>query len=160
VPLQRLAEKIVMLPHTRPEACGIAGNSGRPQRAADLHVLAAELSLEVDALLPTVDTRSSRLLKLVKATHLTPEGKRSRMRHSRRKTMFRKAVVARSPVAQMQQALKSKPTARCPRIFPGLLDEHFSEDEARRQLETPSNGPIRRAFRLRRGKRKLTLTET
>src|SRR5262250_970385 len=48
---------IVMLPHTRPG--GMAGlleiledHDGR----ADLHVLADELSLEVDALLPTVDT--------------------------------------------------------------------------------------------------------
>jgi len=73
---------MLMLPHTRPG--GMAGlleiledhNGRRPARAC------RRTELEVDALLPTVDTAVLLgLLKLVEGDAiLTPEGKRSRMR--------------------------------------------------------------------------------
>jgi len=160
-------KEIVMLPHTRPG--GMAGlleiledHNGR----ADLHVLAAELSLEVDALLPTVDTAVLLgLLKLVEGDAiLTPEGKAfAHADIQGRKTMFRKAVVANVPLLrQMQQALKSKTDRTLPaEFFQDLLDEHFSEDEARRQLETAIQwGRYAELFDYDAASGKLTLTET
>jgi NitT/TauT family transport system ATP-binding protein len=160
-------KEIVMLPHTRPG--GMAGlleiledHNGR----ADLHVLAAELSLEVDALLPTVDTAVLLgLLKLVEGDAiLTPEGKAfAHADIQGRKTMFRKAVLANVPLLrQMQQALKSKTDRTLPaEFFQDLLDEHFSEDEARRQLETAIQwGRYAELFDYDAASGKLTLTET
>jgi NitT/TauT family transport system ATP-binding protein len=158
---------VVMLPHTRPG--GMAGlleiledHNGR----ADLHVLAAELSLEVDALLPTVDTAV--LLGLLKLAEgdaiLTPEGKAfAHADIQERKAMFRRAVLANVPLLrQMQQALKSKTNRTLPaEFFQDLLDEHFSEDEARRQLETAIQwGRYAELFDYDAASGKLTLTET
>jgi NitT/TauT family transport system ATP-binding protein len=158
---------VVMLPHTRPG--GMAGlleiledHDGR----ADLHVLAAELSLEVDALLPTVDTAV--LLGLLKLAEgdaiLTTDGKAFAQGDIQgRKAMFRKAVLANIPLLrQMQQALKSKTNRTLPaEFFQDLLDEHFSEDEARRQLETAIQwGRYAELFDYDAASGKLTLTET
>ena len=158
---------VVMLPHTRPG--GMAGlleiledHNGR----ADLHVLAAELSLEVDALLPTVDTAV--LLGLLKLSEgdaiLTPEGKAfAHADIQERKAMFRKSVLANVPLLrQMQQVLKSKTNRTLPaEFFQDLLDEHFSEDEARRQLETAIQwGRYAELFDYDAASGKLTLTET
>ncbi len=160
-------KEIVMLPHTRPG--GMAGlleiledHDGR----ADLHVLAGELSLEVDALLPTVDTAV--LLGLLKLEEgdaiLTADGKLfSHADIQERKAIFRKAVLANVPLLrQMQQALKSKTNRTLPaEFFQDLLDEHFSEDEARRQLETAIQwGRYAELFDYDAASGKLTLTET
>jgi len=160
-------KEIVMLPHTRPG--GMAGlleiledHEGR----ADLHVLAAELSLEVDALLPTVDTAV--LLGLLKLEEgdaiLTEDGKEfAHADIQERKAIFRKAVLANIPLLrQMQQALKSKTNRTLPaEFFQDLLDEHFSEDEARRQLETAIQwGRYAELFDYDAASGKLTLTET
>jgi NitT/TauT family transport system ATP-binding protein len=160
-------KEIVMLPHTRPG--GMAGlleiledHEGR----ADLHVLAAELSLEVDALLPTVDTAV--LLGLLKLEEgdaiLTTEGKAfAHADIQERKAIFRKSVLANVPLLrQMQQALKSKTNRTLPaEFFQDLLDEHFSEDEARRQLETAIQwGRYAELFDYDAASGKLTLTET
>src|SRR5262252_7474284 len=110
---ERRGQGIVMLPHTRPG--GMAGlleiledHNGQ----ADLHVLADELSLEVDALLPTVDTAVLLgLLKLEEGdTILTSEGKAfAQADIQERKAIFRKAVLANIPLLrQMEQALKAK----------------------------------------------------
>src|SRR5246500_1415387 len=158
---------IVMLPHTRPG--GMAGlleiledHNGR----ADLHVLAAELSLEVDALLPTVDTAV--LLGLLKLEEgdaiVTNEGEAfAHADIQGRKAIFRKAVLANVPLLrQMQQALKSKANRTLPaEFFQDLLDEHFSEDEARRQLETAIQwGRYAELFDYDAASGKLTLPET
>jgi len=160
-------KEVVMLPHTRPG--GMAGlleiledHDGR----ADLHVLAGELSLEVDALLPTVDTAV--LLGLLKLEEgdaiLTIDGKAfSHADIQERKAIFRKAVLANVPLLrQMQQALKSKTNRTLPaEFFQDLLDEHFSEDEARRQLETAIQwGRYAELFDYDAASGKLTLTET
>jgi NitT/TauT family transport system ATP-binding protein len=160
-------KEIVMLPHTRPG--GMAGlleiledHEGR----ADLHVLAGELSLEVDALLPTVDTAV--LLGLLKLEEgdaiLTEDGKTfAHADIQGRKTIFRKSVLANIPLLrQMQQALKSKTNRSLPaEFFQDLLDEHFSEDEARRQLETAIQwGRYAELFDYDAASGKLTLTET
>jgi NitT/TauT family transport system ATP-binding protein len=134
--------KPIMLPHTRPG--GMAGLleilvdlGGR----IDLHRLADELSLEVDALLPTVDTAA--LLGLLRLEEgdaiITPEGQEfAHADIQSRKAIFRKAALANVPLLrQMEQSLKAKADRTLPdEFFRDLLDEHFSEDEARRQLET------------------------
>jgi len=155
-----------MLPHTRPG--GLAGlleilvdQGGR----ADLHVLADELSLEVDALLPTVDTAV--LLGMLKLDEgdalITEEGQAfAQADIQERKEIFRKAVRANVPLLrQMEQALKTKANRTLPAdFFQDLLDEHFSEEEARRQLETALQwGRYAELFDYDAASGKLTLTE-
>jgi len=157
----------VMLPHTRPG--GLAGlleiledQKGR----ADLHVLADELSLEVDALLPSVDT--AMLLGLLKLEEgdaiITPEGHAfAQGGIQERKAIFRKAVLTHVPLLrQMEQALKAKSNRTLSaEFFQDLLDEHFSEDESRRQLETAIQwGRYAEIFDFDAASGKLTLTET
>jgi NitT/TauT family transport system ATP-binding protein len=131
-----------MLPHTRPGGMAglleiVADQGGR----VDLHRLADDLSLEVDALLPTVDTAV--LLGMLRVEEgdaiITPEGQEfARADIQNRKHIFRKTALAHVPLLrQMEQSLKAKSDRTLPdEFFRDLLDEHFSEDEARRQLET------------------------
>ncbi len=158
--------RTLMLPHTRPG--GMAGlleilvdQTGR----ADLHALADELSLEVDALLPTVDTAV--LLGMLKVEEgdaiITPTGQS--FAHGdiqERKAIFRQAALANVPLLrQMEQSLKAKANRTLPaEFFQDLLDEHFSEDEARRQLETAIQwGRYAEIFDYDAASGKLTLTE-
>jgi NitT/TauT family transport system ATP-binding protein len=156
----------IMLPHTRPG--GLAGlleilkdQGGR----ADLHVLANELSLEVDALLPSVDTAV--LLGMLKLEEgdaiITPEGQAFAHGDIQdRKAIFRKAVLTHVPLLrQMEQSLKAKSDRKLPaEFFQDLLDEHFSEEEARRQLETAIQwGRYAEIFDFDAASGKLTLTE-
>jgi len=157
---------VIMLPHTRPG--GMAGlleilvdQGGR----ADLHRLAGELSLEVDALLPTVDTAI--LLGFLRVEEgdaiITPEGQVfAQADIQERKAIFRKAALANVPLLrQMEQALKAKSNRTLPdEFFRDLLDEHFSEDESRRQLETAIQwGRYSEIFDYDAATGKLTLTE-
>jgi len=133
---------VVMLPHTRPG--GMAGlleilvdQGGR----GDLHRLAEELSLDIEALLPTVDTAA--LLGLLRVEEgdviITPEGEAfAQADIQSRKAIFRKAAIANVPLLrQMEQALKAKANRTLSEeFFRDLLDEHFSEQESARQLET------------------------
>ena len=157
---------VIMLPHTRPG--GMAGlleilvdQGGR----ADLHRLAEELSLEVDALLPTVDTAV--LLGFLRVEEgdaiITPEGQSfAQADIQTRKAIFRKAALANVPLLrQMEQALKAKSNRTIQdEFFRDLLDEHFSEDESRRQLETAIQwGRYAEIFDYDAATGKLTLTE-
>jgi NitT/TauT family transport system ATP-binding protein len=137
--------KVIMLPHTRPG--GVAGlleiladQGGR----VDLHRLADELSLEVDAV-------------------ITPEGQTfAQADIQARKAIFRKAALANVPLLrQMEQALKAKSNRTLnDEFFRDLLDEHFSEDESRRQLETAIQwGRYAEIFDYDAATGKLTLTE-
>jgi NitT/TauT family transport system ATP-binding protein len=158
--------KAIMLPHTRPG--GLAGlleilsdQGGR----ADLHKLADELSLEVDALLPSVDTAV--LLGFLRVEEgvaiITPEGQAfAQADIQARKAIFRKAALANVPLLrQMEQALKAKADRTLSdEFFRDLLDEHFSEDESRRQLETAIQwGRYAEIFDYDAATGKLTLTE-
>jgi NitT/TauT family transport system ATP-binding protein len=160
-------KRVLMLPHTRPG--GITGlleilvdQGGR----ANLHALADELSLEVDALLPTVETLVLLgLLKLVEGDAIiTPDGDAfAKGDIQERKKIFRAAVLAHVPLLrQMEQALKAKANRTLPaEFFEDLLDEHFSEDESRRQLETAIHwGRYAELFDYDAASGKLTLTET
>jgi NitT/TauT family transport system ATP-binding protein len=156
----------IMLPHTRPG--GMAGlleilvdHGGR----VDLHHLADELSLEVDALLPTVDTAV--LLGFMRIEEgdaiITPRGEEfARANIQTRKTIFRKEVLAHVPlIRQMEQSLKAKADRTLPdEFFHDLIDEHFSEGESRRQLETAIQwGRYAEIFDYDAATGKLTLTE-
>jgi NitT/TauT family transport system ATP-binding protein len=158
--------KAIMLPHTRPG--GLAGlleiltdHGGR----ADLHKLADELSLEVDALLPSVDTAV--LLGFLRVEEgdaiITSEGQAfAQADIQARKAIFRKAALAHVPLLrQMEQALKAKADRTLSdEFFRDLLDEHFSEDESRRQLETAIQwGRYAEIFDYDAATGKLTLTE-
>ncbi len=159
--------KALMLPHTRPG--GLAGlleiltdQGGR----MDLHKLAAELSLEVDALLPSVETAS--LLGFLRLEEgdaiITPEGQAfAQADIQQRKAIFRKAALANIPILrQMEQALKAKSDRTLSaEFFHDLIDEHFSEKESRRQLETALQwGRYAEIFDFDAATGKLTLTET
>ena len=146
-----------MLPHTRPG--GMAGlleilvdQGGR----ADLHILADELSLEVDALLPTVDTAV--LLGMLNLEEgdaiITPGGPGLRA-----SATFRSAKPSfarpRSPMfrclRQMQQALKAKVEPHSSRrILPGPARRTF---QRRRSAPPAGNrhpvGTLRGTLRLR-----------
>jgi NitT/TauT family transport system ATP-binding protein len=165
-PGKPVTHKAIMLPHTRPG--GMAGlleilidQGGR----ADLHKLADELTLEVDALLPTVDTAA--LLGMMRLEEgdaiITPEGQAFAQGDIQaRKAIFRKAALANVPLlAQMQSALKAKSNRTLSdEFFHDLLDEHFSEDESRRQLETAIQwGRYAEIFDYDAATGKLTLTE-
>ncbi|MEY2395522.1 MAG: NitT/TauT family transport system ATP-binding protein, partial [Acidobacteriaceae bacterium] len=161
-----VSHRPIMLPHTRPG--GMAGlleilvdQGGR----ADLHRLAYDLSLEVDALLPTVDTAV--LLGFLRIEEgdavITPEGEEfAKADIQTRKKLFRAAGLAHVPLLrQMEQALKAKTDRTLPdEFFHDLIDEHFSEAESRRQLETAIQwGRYGEIFDYDAATGKLTLTE-
>lgn len=157
----------VMLPHTRPGGlAGLLEILADQQGRANLHALADELSLEVDALLPLVETAT--LLGMLKLEDggaiITPEGQAFAQGDiQERKAIFRKAVLANVPLLrQIEQALKAKSNRTLSaEFFEDLLDEHFSEDEARRQLETAIHwGRYAEIFEFDAASGKLTLTET
>jgi NitT/TauT family transport system ATP-binding protein len=163
---QAVEHRPIMLPHTRPGGMAglleiLADQGGR----VDLRRLAEELSLELDALLPTVDTAV--LLGLLRVEEgdaiITPEGQEfARGDIQTRKKIFRKTALAHVPLLrQMEQALKAKSDRTLPdEFFRDLLDEHFSEDEARRQLETAIQwGRYAEIFDYDAATGKLTLTE-
>lgn len=158
--------KAIMLPHTRPG--GMAGlleilmdHGGR----ADLHKLADQLSLAVNDMLPTIDTAA--LLGFLRleegAAVITPEGQAFAQGDIQaRKTIFRRAALANVPLlAQMECALKAKTDRTLSdEFFRDLLDEHFSEAESRRQLETAIQwGRYAEIFDYDAATGKLTLTE-
>ena len=79
-----------------------------------------------------------------------------------RKAIFRKAALANIPLlCQMQNALKAKSNRTLPDdFFRDLLDEHFSEEESRRQLETAIQwGRYAEIFDYDAATGKLSLTE-
>jgi NitT/TauT family transport system ATP-binding protein len=158
--------RAVMLPHTRPGGMAglleiLADQGGR----VDLHHLADELSLEVDALLPTVDTAV--LLGFMRVEEgdaiITPRGEEfAKANIQTRKTIFRKEAIANVPlIRQMEQALKTKADRTLPdEFFRDIIDEHFSDDESRRQLETAIQwGRYAEIFDYDAATGKLTLTE-
>ena len=97
--------------------------------------------MDLESLLPTIDTAV--LLGLLRAEEgdaiITPEGYGfAQADIQTRKAIFRKAALANVPLLrQMEQALKAKSNRTLSEdFFRDLLDEHFSTEESRRQLET------------------------
>jgi NitT/TauT family transport system ATP-binding protein len=131
-----------MLPHARPG--GVAGlleileDRGGKE---DLYHLAEELLMDVGDLLPIVEAAT--LLAFAKSdkgdVEITPEGKAfAGADISTRKLLFREAALAHvSLLQQINNGLNSKSDHAMPlEFFRDLLEEHFSEDEAQKQIET------------------------
>jgi NitT/TauT family transport system ATP-binding protein len=159
--------KVVMLPHTRPG--GMAGlleilvdRGGR----VDLHRLSEELVMDLESLLPTIDTAV--LLGMLRIEEgdaiITPEGYVfAQADIQARKAIFRKAALANVPLLrQIEQALRAKSNRTLSEeFFRDLLDEHFSAEESRRQLDTAIQwGRYAEIFDYDAQSGKLTLTET
>jgi NitT/TauT family transport system ATP-binding protein len=132
-----------MLAHARPG--GIAGLleliDESPNGREDMYRLAEQLSFEIDDLLPIVD--AAHLLGFLKVeegdAQITPEGHEfANAEILRQKELFRKAVLTHVILLrQITRTLETKKDHSAPEeLFHDLLDEHFSEEEAKRQLET------------------------
>jgi NitT/TauT family transport system ATP-binding protein len=132
-----------MLSHARPG--GIAGLleliDDRPNGREDMYHLADELSFELDDLLPIVDAAHQLgFLKVEEGdAQITPEGHEfANAEILRQKELFRKAVLSNvTLLRQITRTLEAKRDHSAPEeLFHDLLDEHFSEEESKRQLET------------------------
>jgi NitT/TauT family transport system ATP-binding protein len=137
--------KYPMLPHAR--TGGIAGfleiladHNGRE----DVYRLADGLSFEIDDLLPIVEAAA--LLGFVNLTEgdveITPAGLEfANAPILRQKELFRNAALEHvALLKQIKRALESKSDHTLPDdFFHDILDEHFSEEETLRQLETAIN---------------------
>jgi len=131
-----------MLPHARPG--GIAGLLEMLEDrdgSEDLYRLAEESGMDVDDLLPIVEAAS--MLGFAKLQEgdvaVTTSGQAFvNADILQRKVLFRDASVSRVPLlSQMDSVLtrKSDHTVDI-EFFHDILDEHFSEDEVKQQLET------------------------
>ncbi len=159
-----------MLPHARPG--GIAGllemlidmsdNTGQ----ADIYKLADELAFEIDDLLPIVD--AAQLLQFLKVEEgdvaITPDGRAFvESEILQQKELFRKAALAHVLLLrQITRALDNKSDHTVPEeFFLDMLDEQFSDEETRRQLETAINwGRYAELFDFDGGRRRFTLPES
>lgn len=132
-----------MLSHARPG--GIAGLleliDDRPAGREDMYRLADELSFELDDLLPIVDAAHQLgFLKVEEGdAQITPEGHEfANAEILRQKELFRQAVLSNvTLLRQITKTLEAKRDHSAPEeLFHDLLDEHFSDEESKRQLET------------------------
>src|SRR5579862_2223292 len=142
---ERPKPKYQMLPHARRGAVAgllemLADRNGRD----DMYRLAAALSFEIDDLLPVVD--AAVLLGFAKVeegdVELTPAGRAfAEADILRRKELFRTAALENiSLIRQITRSLQARADHSLPDgVFEDLLDEHFSEEEAKAQLETAIN---------------------
>ena len=131
-----------MLPHARPG--GIAGlvellldRNGREE----IHHLADDLALELDDLLPIVEAAAMLGFIVVQEGYadMTDQGRAfAEADILQRKELFRVAASRRvSLIRQIRRALEAKTNRSLPdEFFRDTLEEHFSEDETQRQLET------------------------
>lgn len=143
--LTREKAKYQMLPHARPG--GIAGfleilsdHGGH----ADIYHLADDLLFEIDDMLPTVE--AAVLLGYMKLfegdSEITPEGQAFVDADIlTRKQVFRIAALERvSLIKQITRSLETKADRTLPdEFFLDLLEEHFSEEESKLQIETAIN---------------------
>jgi NitT/TauT family transport system ATP-binding protein len=132
---------VTPLPHARVGALAgllelLTDRGGRE----DLRRLAADLQFEVDDLLPLVDAAA--LLGFLRVDEgdaiLTEQGRAfSEATTLTRKDLFRRALLDHPTlVTRIHTALAAKKDRRLPEdFFLDLLEEHFSGNEARRQLD-------------------------
>jgi NitT/TauT family transport system ATP-binding protein len=138
-------EKYQMLPHARPG--GLAGllellhdRGGKD----DLYKLADELAMDVDDLLPIVESCVMLGFTTLKEgdVEITPEGAAfADADILQRKTLFREAALKHIAILQcIDSVLRAKSDHSIPdEFFHDILDEHFSQDEVERQFETAMN---------------------
>jgi NitT/TauT family transport system ATP-binding protein len=137
--------KYQMLPHARPG--GVAGllellldKGGRD----DIYRLADDLAFEIDDLLPIVD--AAQLLGFLKVEEgdatITETGAQfGNSEILRQKEIFRDAALTNILLLrQIRRALEAKSDHSVPEeFFLDMLDEQFSDEESRRQIETAVN---------------------
>ncbi|HXM41930.1 MAG TPA: nitrate/sulfonate/bicarbonate ABC transporter ATP-binding protein [Bryobacteraceae bacterium] len=138
----RAKAKYQMLPHAPRGAIAgllemLADHNGRD----DMYRLAAALSFEIDDLLPVVD--AAVLLGFAKLeegdVEITPAGRAfAEADILRRKELFRTAALENiALIGEITRSLGARADHTLPDgVFEDLLDEHFSEEEAKAQLET------------------------
>jgi NitT/TauT family transport system ATP-binding protein len=138
----RAKPKYQMLPHARRGAVAgllemLADHNGRD----DMYRLAAALSFEIDDLLPVVD--AAVMLGFAKLeegdVEITPAGHAfAEADILRRKELFRAAAIQNiALIRQITRSLEARADHTLPDgVFEDLLDEHFSEEEAKAQLDT------------------------
>lgn len=138
---QRAVEPPAPLPHTRPSTvAGFVEILLPRQTSQDIYVLADDLGMEVDDLLPIID--ASVLLGFVRVNEgdieLTPAGRAfAEADIQDRKAQFREAIhevpllrrIRRGLEHQAKHELKDE-------FFLDVLEEHYSDKEAQRQLDT------------------------
>jgi NitT/TauT family transport system ATP-binding protein len=141
----RAKPKYQMLPHARRGAVAgllemLADHNGRD----DMYRLAAALSFEIDDLLPVVD--AAVVLGFAKLeegdVEITPAGRAfAEADILRRKELFRTAALENiALIREITRSLEARADHTLPDgVFEDLLDEHFSEEEAKAQLETAIN---------------------
>ena len=139
---ERATSRYQMLPHARPG--GIAGlieilldRGGHD----DLYQLADELVMEVDDLLPIIE--GAALLGFIRVhegdVDITREGRAfAEADILTRKVLFREAALNHATLLrQIERALRAKADRTLPDdFFYDILEEHFTDEEARQQLET------------------------
>lgn len=164
---EQIDKKYPMLPHVR-----LGGLVGLLEILLDrgghdeLHRLADELVMEVDDLLPIIE--AAQLLNFIRLhegdVELTPEGRAFvEADILTRKVLFREAALQHVPLLrQIEHALRAKSNHRLSdEFFYDILEEHFSEKEAQRQLETAiSWGRYAEIFDYDAGSKLLYLTES
>jgi len=134
-----------MLPHARPGSiAGLVELVNDRAGKEDLYRIAEELLMDVDDLLPIVEAAA--LLGFVKPERgdieLTPSGRTfAEADISARREVFREAALSHAALLQqMNSALASKSDRTMPlALFRDILEEHFSDDDVRRQIDTALN---------------------
>jgi NitT/TauT family transport system ATP-binding protein len=134
-----------MLPHAKPgSVAGFVELLNDRGSKEDLYRIAEELVMDVDDLLPIVEAAT--LLGFVKSERgdiqLSSSGKTfAEADISLRKEVFREAVLAHVPLLkQMNNALATKSDHTMPlELFRDILEEHFSDDDVQRQIDTALN---------------------
>jgi len=141
----RAKPRYQMLPHAQRGAVAgllemLVDHNGRD----DMYRLAAALSFEIDDLLPVVD--AAVLLRFAKLeegdVEITPAGREfAEADILRRKELFRAAALENiALIREITRSLEARADHTLPDgVFEDLLDEHFSEEEAKAQLETAIN---------------------
>jgi len=134
--------KYQMLPHARRGAVAgllemLADHNGRD----DMYRLAAALTFEIDDLLPVVGAAA--MLGFAKLeegdVEITATGRAfAEADILRRKELFRTAAMENiALIREITRSLEARADHTLPDgVFEDLLDEHFSEEEAKAQLET------------------------
>ena len=134
-----------MLPHARPGGVNgllelLVDHGGRD----DLYRVAEELQLEVNDLLPIVE--AAQLLGFAHTqegdVEVTDEGRAfAAAGIEQQKALFREAALRHAGlIQQIVKTLKTKSDGSMPlQFFHDLLDEHFSETDTEKQIETALN---------------------
>jgi NitT/TauT family transport system ATP-binding protein len=133
-----------MLPHARPGGItGILELLLDRRGQEDMHRLADDLAFEVDDLLPIVEAAALLGFITVKEgdAELTPAGREfAEADILERKQLFRKAAQNVPLIRQITRSLEAKANHSLDEeFFHDMLEEHFSEEETKRQLETATH---------------------